>query len=390
VIWRDRRLSLACVLPSCDLRDGSSRARQARTLARALAREASVTLVFRRVLADTAGEPFAVAQLEPGRGEPGRVERGRPASGRALSRFVEQKAGAFDLVLEGSWPMSGKLSAWCARRGIPAIPVVDLLPAARWLPLRTDGPWLALASSGRHLRHAPVVITPTDELKRQVASRWRVEADRIVVGGRALDQTLFTPGDQAEARRRLGWSPEHRILLAADGTDRAAADLGPLIEAVQRAGDPGLRLYVLGDGPRTPALRRLAGPAGPVVFHGPMTDPELATCLAAADLAISVDDRTDPVFTAMESLSAGLPMAVTADGRSAPTAGGRTGGFVVSPDLLGWIRFLQRDCPSRKALRAMGMAVAAGSRAQAGRTPGAYLEAIERARPQAPHPAAFA
>lgn len=385
VSWTDHRLALAYVLPACDLRDGSSRARQARVLARALAEEASVTLVVRRALSDVAGEPFAVAELEPGR-----TPHDRPASSRSLSRFVEQTAGSFDLVLEGSWPMSGKLSAWCARRGVPAIPVVDLLPAAPWLPLRLDGPWLALASAGRHLRQAPVVVTATDELKRQVASRWRVDADRIVVTGRPLDRRLFTPGDQAETRRRLGWSPDHRILLAADGTERAGADLGPLIEAVQRAGDPDLRLHVLGEGRRTSALRRLAGPAGPVVFHQAVPDRELVSYLVATDLTVSVDDQADPVFTAMEALSAGVPMAVAAGARSAPAVGGRSAGFVVAPDVLGWVRFLQRDCPSRKALRTMGMTAAAGSRAAADQAAAPYLAAIERARLQEHRTPAFA
>jgi hypothetical protein len=385
VIWTDHRLSLAYVLPAGDLRDGSSRARQAKTLARALAREASVTLVVRRATVDATDEPFALVELEPGRGLDG-----RPASNRSLSRFVEHGASAFDLVLEGSWPMSGKLSAWCARRGVPALPIVDLLPTESWLPLRADGPWLAFASAGRHLRQAPVVLTATEELKRQVSSRWRVAADRIVVGGRPLDQNLFAPGDQAEARRRLGLSPEDRILLAADGTERAGADLGPLIEAIQRAGDPDLRLYVFGEGRCTPALRRLAGPAGPVVFHRTPTDAELATYLVAADLAVSVDDHADPVFTAMEALSAGVPMAVASGARSAPSAGGRRAGFVVAPDVLGWVRFLQRDFPSRKALRVMGMEAACASRADAVGTAAGYFAAIERAHLQEHRTAALA
>jgi hypothetical protein len=376
VIWTDHRPSLAYVLPDCDLRDGSSHARQALTLARELAREASVTVVFRRVLTQRDGEPFTIAALEPGRRP---VDA--PVSRRALGRFVQQQAAAFDVVLEGSWPMTGKLSSWCARRGIPAIPVVDLLRSGSWLPsLPAARPWLAFASAGRHLRRAPVVVAATESLKRTVVGRWRVDPDRIVVGGQALDPALFTPADQAAARHRLGLAPDHTILLAGDGTDRAGADLGPVIEAIQRAGDPELRLHVFGDGGRLAALRRLAGPAGPVAFHEPVADAVLATYLAAADLAVSVDQQADPAFTVAEALGAGRPVVVAA-GRPAPSAGGQTAGFVVTHDTLAWIGFLQRDCPSRKTLRAMGMAAATGARSEAGRVADRYLGAVEQVVP---------
>jgi hypothetical protein len=378
VIWTDHRLSLAYVLPDCDLRDGSSHAREVLTLARGLAREASVTVVFRRVLTERDGEPFAISQLEPGP-----QSHQAPASRRALGRFVEQQAGGFDVVLEGSWPMTGKLSTWCAQRGIPAIPVVDALRSSSWLPSLEGGrPWLAFASAGRHLRRAPVVIAATEQLQRTVAGRWRVNPDRIIVGGRALDGALFTPRDQAEARHRLGLSPDHRILLAGDGIDRAGADLGPVIEAVQRAGDPGLRLHVFGDGGRRAALRRLAGTAGPVVFHEPVSDAVLATYLAAADLAVSVDDQADSAFTIPEALSAGLPVVLAAGGRRACSTGGQSAGFVVAHHTLAWIGFLQRDCPSRKILRDMGMAAAATAASGSEPATARYLGAIERVRPQ--------
>ena len=154
------------------------------------------------------------------------------------------------------------------------------------------------------------------------------------------------------------------------------------MQAIQRTGDPDLRLHVFGEGRCAPALRRLAGAAGPVAFHRTPADAELATYLVAADLAVSVDDHADPVFTAMEALSAGVPMAVAAGARSAPSAGGPRAGFVVAPPVLGWVRFLQRDCPSRKALRAMGMASACASRAGADGRAAGYLAAIERAHLQ--------
>ena len=48
--------------------------------------------------------------------------------------------------------------------------------------------------------------------------------------------------------------------------------------------------------------------------------------------------------------------------------------------MLAWIRFLQRDCPSRNTLRMMGMAAGSTPIQHAQRTAAAYLAVIDRAR----------
>jgi hypothetical protein len=54
-------------------------------------------------------------------------------------------------------------------------------------------------------------------------------------------------------------------------------------------------------------------------------------------------------------------------------------GFAVEHDLLSWIRFLQRDCPSRNSLRLMGLAASSTPIQDAQRTAAAYLAVIDRA-----------
>ena len=117
-----------------------------------------------------------------------------PASRRALGRFIEERCSAHGTVLEGTWPMLGKLTAWCAQRGIPAVPIVERQSSARWLaPIDMGRSWLALGASGRYLRRAPVVIAGSDDLKATIIRRWRVEADRITVTGTGVDRARFTP-----------------------------------------------------------------------------------------------------------------------------------------------------------------------------------------------------
>jgi hypothetical protein len=370
------RLSVCYVDPGRDFHPGSSYTRQVLTLARALARDVDVSVVFRRLGADPDGAGCPVSALEPGGGP---TDRGT-VSRRSLGRFLERQAADFGLLLEAGWAMTGKLTAWCSQRGIPAIPVLDWLPAASWLgPLDRGAPWLGLGLSGRYLRRSPVVVVSSPELQAAAVRRWRVDPARLVVIGPAVDRTLFSPKDQVEARRRLGIDPAHRVILAGDGLG-GGSDLTALLEAVPRTGDPALRLHVLGEGERLPALKRLAGSGPAVQFHGAVSDELLTQYIAAADLCVQLDPPADPSFTLLECFSSARPVAV---GRAAGgTPGGvpyLVSGFSVEHDLLSWIRFLQRDCPSRNSLRLMGLAASSTPIQDAQRTAAAYLAVIDRA-----------
>jgi glycosyltransferase involved in cell wall biosynthesis len=338
-----------------------------------------VTVVFRRVLEAVRDEPFQMLALDPA----GAAEDSAP-SRRALGQFVEQRARGFGVVLEGTWSMSGKLTAWCEQRGVPAIPVLDRLPATSWLaPLNPAAAWLG--SAGRYLRRASVVVAGSQELRAEIAQRWRVRDAQIVVIPPAVDRVRFSPRDQADARRRLGLALDDRILVVAGGLDRGP-DLGPLMEAVARAGDPTLRLHVLGHGERRKTLERRHQRGGAVTFHGRVSDEMLAVWIGAADLCVSVGEDADPAFTDQECLSAGRPVVLA----GVPTARCSTvvsqvSGFAVEHDLLAWVRFLQRDCPSRNTLRMMGMAAAVTPILPADRIAAAYLDAIHQAHSRRDH-----
>jgi glycosyltransferase involved in cell wall biosynthesis len=373
-----QRLAVCYVDPGRDYRPGSSHTRQVLTLARALAREVEMSVVFRRLGGDPESAGCRVSALEPGRASSDQAAGVVPR--RALGKFLERRASEFGVVLEAAWTMPGKLTAWCSQRGIPAIPVVDELPDTSWLgTLDPAVPWLGLGASGRYLRRAPVVVASSPGVRDAIVERWRVDPANVVVIGPAIDRTLFSPSDQAEARRRLGIDPAHRVVVAGSGLD-GESDLTPLLEAVPRTGDPALRLHVLGEGDRLAALKQVAGPGPAIRFHGAVSDQLLAHYLAAADLCVQLDRPTDPSFTVLECFSSARPVAVGV------TPGGvrrRTpelvSGFTVEHDVLSWIRFLQRDCPSRNALRMMGMAASSTPIEHAQRTAAAYLAVIDRA-----------
>jgi glycosyltransferase involved in cell wall biosynthesis len=277
--------------------------------------------------------------------------------------------------------MPGKLTSWCGQRGIPAIPVVDELPEASWLaPLERGVPWLGLGASGRYLRRASVVVASSSAVQAAMVERWRVDAANVVVVGPAIDRTLFSPGDQAAARRGLGIDPAHRVVVVGDGLDRGS-DLMPLLEAVPRTGDPALRLHVLGDGGRLTALKQLAGHGPAIQFHGAVSDELLARYLTAADLCVHLDPPSDPSFSLLECFSSARPVALgVTPGSIRRRSPELVSGFLVEHDVLSWIRFLQRDCPSRNTLRMMGMAAGSTPVEHVHRTAAAYLAVIDRAR----------
>jgi glycosyltransferase involved in cell wall biosynthesis len=376
------RPAICYVVPGRDLVPGAGATRQALSLARALSVHADVTLVFRRQLGQVTAEPFDVVALEPG--GPGPASDAA-ASHRALGRFVEESCSRFGVVLEGGWSQSGKLAALCLERGIAAVPIVDHLASRGWLaPLGAGRAWLA--ASGGYLRRAAVVIAASEELKAAIVARWRVEPSRIVVIRRGVDRSRLFPQDQAPARQRLGLRPEHRVLLAGGILDQVR-DLTPVIEAVQRVGDPLLRLHVLGGGGQRAELERLAGPGAAVTFHGRVAEDLLPAYLAAADLCVAVerphapldDPPGDEAFTLGESLAAGRPVAVATDRVPHPLVRHLVSGFLIEPNLLDWARFLQRDCPSRNTLRIMGQAAAATPLSGVEQQAEAYLAAAERA-----------
>jgi hypothetical protein len=388
----DRRLSICYAVPGQDLIPGTRRTRNVLSLARALAQTAQLTVVFLRLFGEVGDEPFEVSALQAS----ARAAAGNAPPPRRGTGFLQSRCSNFDMVLDGDWPLAGKLTAGCAQQGVPSLPIVDHLPPAGWLtPLDAGREWLALGSSGRHLRRASVIVAGSEEIRGAIVDRWRVDGDRVIVVGPSVDRARFMPRDQLEARRRLGLSANHRILLAGGVLD-GNHDLTPVIEAVQRVGDPALRLHVLGEGEGRSGLARLAGRGSAVNFHGRVADDLLPAFIAASDLCVAVEDpdaplgeeRGEAAFAVRECLAAGRAVAVGTDGSRHPLVRHLVSGFLLEHDVLSWARFLQRDCPSRNTLRIMGIAASATPLPGVDQAAAAYLEAIARARHAAGAPEA--
>jgi glycosyltransferase involved in cell wall biosynthesis len=394
-----RRLSVCYVAPGNSLLSTVGPTRNVLSLARALARHADVTVAFRSILDDEAPADLRVLEVQPD--APRRAAIIDDAAIRGLSyheffaylrdlrRFMAHALPAFNVVLEKSWLLSGYLSTLCRRGGRLGVPIENFVPnpaqnAANDLTKR----WrieIEQRIAGYHLRRAPLIIAETQHLKRSITRHWRVREDRIAVVGLGVDRTLFAPQNQGEARRQLGIASDRLVLLYSGVVD-ATHDLGPLLQAMTRHGDPNIEVHVIGEG----VLRKKHETAARanalnVIFHGRVAHERVPLYIAAADLCLAPYDPTafslgELGYSSMkvpEYLSAGRPVVTVPSGRLPDLVRDGESGFLVANQREAWVRLL-RERPSRERLRAMGEAAARVPLMSWNDTAEGYLERCER------------
>ena len=368
------------------------------SLARALSDIADVTVAFRRVLEPVSGEPFSVLEIDPGSSPSGRTVDDAAhrdvgafefaAYLRQLDRFAHRHLLRFDVVLEKSWLLTGKVTSWCLEQGVAAVPVVNLVPLVHHIrsrPVKAAKNWIARQLSGRYLRRAPWLIAESDELKASIRQQWRVAPERIEVIGLGVDRTLFHPLDQREARHRCGIAAERTVLMYVGALDRAH-DLRPVIAAVTRAGDSPLELHLVGDGELRAELERAADGSPRVVFHGRIPHEAVPGFIACADLCLAPYDAAFfprgrmgyATLKVREYLAAGRAVATSRTGVLPGLIQPGASGFLLENDAATWTRFLLRELPARIVLRTMGLAAADTPLDSWADTARAYWQVCER------------
>ena len=176
-----RRLRICYLVPGHGLLSTVGPSRNVLSLARALSAYAEVTVAFRYRLEDHLPAGLELVELEPERRPAHAIDdaamRGMGLLEFArylarLRRFLRESRGRFDVFLEKSWILSGHLSAYGLGRGIPGVPVENVVPsAARHVDaglakrLRVE---LGRRLAGPALRRVPVVLAETEQLKAQI------------------------------------------------------------------------------------------------------------------------------------------------------------------------------------------------------------------------------
>ncbi|SHH23066.1 phosphatidylinositol alpha 1,6-mannosyltransferase [Jatrophihabitans endophyticus] len=151
---------------------------------------------------------------------------------------------------------------------------------------------------------ADLTLVPSSASARQLR---RQGIGPLALWQRGVDRDLFDPRRRDDAWRR-GIAPHDELVVGFVG--RLAAEkrvhlLAPL------ARTPGVRVVIVGDGPRRPALQRLLPAAH---FTGQLTGRELGRAVASLD--VLVHPGADETFcqVVQEALCAGVPVVATASG----------------------------------------------------------------------------
>jgi glycosyltransferase involved in cell wall biosynthesis/peptidoglycan/xylan/chitin deacetylase (PgdA/CDA1 family) len=160
------------------------------------------------------------------------------------------------------------------------------------------------------LQAAHAVVAVSEDLKEKVIGLG-LAPDKVHVVYRGIDAERFSPGDRAEARRRLGLAAEGRVLLWV-GRMVPVKGLDELMEActLLRARGVEFRLYLVGDGPQRPALVAASatrGLTGVVTFAGAVAHDQLPDWYRAADLFVLPSHSEGVPNVLREALACGTP-----------------------------------------------------------------------------------
>lgn len=394
-----RQLRICYLVPGHGLLSTAGPSRNVLSLSRALASYAEVAIAVRYRLEDRPTTEVEVIELEPERRPRAAIDDSATRDMSPLEflrylarlrRFVREAAARFDVFLEKSWILSGHLSAYGLRLGIPGVPVENVVPSAA----RHRDAGLAKrvrVEAGRRLagpalRRVPVVVAETEELKDAIVRVWGVSPERVAVVPLGVDRGLFRPIAQETARARLGIPADRFVMLYAGVLDETHALDGP-IEALMALRPRGIELHVLGDGSRRERYARMAAMTdGAVILHGRVPHELVPWWIAAADLclapyeprAFATGDLGYATMKVPEYLSVGRAVAGSPSTRMRKLLRDGALGFLVDFSRESWLRFLAEP-PSREQLAVMGRAALAHPQPSWDDTARGYLEACERA-----------
>ena len=176
-----------------------------------------------------------------------------------------------------------------------------------------------LAAEPRIAQAADLVIANTPAERRDIIDVLGAAPARVIAAVPGIDHTVYTPGEQAAARHRLGLG-DHPVLLAVGrmqhikGTDVAIAAMQQL-----RADLPEARLYMLGaasgtDAQAAGAMATAAAAEPSITVLAPEPADRLADWYRAAD-AVLVPSRSESFgFAAAEASACGTPVIAAAVG----------------------------------------------------------------------------
>jgi glycosyltransferase involved in cell wall biosynthesis len=164
------------------------------------------------------------------------------------------------------------------------------------------------------LRAADAVIAVSNHMRDQLVE-YGTPAEKVHVVYRGVDGDLFSPGDTAASRARLGVPAEGKVLVAI-GNLVPVKGLDVLLNAAGQLRGRGVpfRLYLLGEGASRGALEAQAASLGltdVVTFVGAVAQRHLPDWYRAADLTVLSSHSEGIPNVLRESMACGTPFVAT-------------------------------------------------------------------------------
>lgn len=231
------------------------------------------------------------------------------------ARDVLVRAGAHDVLHANYW-VSGAIGHRLKHElDLPLVTTFHTLERVKAeVGLGDAGP-LRPRVEAEVVRCADLVVASTREEHDQLVQHYGADPERIEVITPGVDHQVFSPGDRARARRRVGLPGGPLLLFVGRIQPLKGADLA--VRALAEVRDPHAQLVVIG-GPSGPdgagevealhALVRELGLESRVHFVPPQPHDRLVEYYRAADVCV-VPSRTESFgLVALEAAACGTPV----------------------------------------------------------------------------------
>ena len=249
----------------------------------------------------------------------------------------------YDLIHAHYW-LSGVAALTLKRRwSVPVLQMFHTLARLKNRVARSAAelePLVRVEEETRIVSDADRIVAANVVERAELLRDYGAHASRIATIPCGVDTDLFTPGDRAEARRRLGL--DDRPVLLWVGRIAPIKGLDTLLDTVARLREAGrdMRLLVVGgeadeptNGHETSLRRRIAalGLGEPVRFVGPQPQSVLPLYYAAADVTVLPSYYESFGMVALEAMACGSPVIASRVGGLVTTVRDGVTGFLV-PD----------------------------------------------------------
>ena len=169
------------------------------------------------------------------------------------------------------------------------------------------------------MRSAATLFSVSEALKRNVAVKLGIAADKVTVIGNGVDLAKFAPVDKAEARRRLGIAEDAKVVISVGNLipTKGFHRIIPMLPSLRKR-FPGLVFLIVGGGstsgdmrPQLEALAREHGLDDIVRFCGRQPHEELRWFYGASDVLAQATEFEGWSNVFLEAMACGLPVVTT-------------------------------------------------------------------------------